>query len=78
MRPASTRRGSTSIEHSQSASGSKCARSASISACISSRERNVGVPPPQCNWQILRSSPSNAAVIAISRDRAVIYFADRP
>ena len=46
---ASTLRGSTSIEISASGATLKAPRSMPISVVISSRARNVGVPPPQCS-----------------------------
>ena len=77
MVPGSQRRGSTSIETSAPASRVKRASSAAISSRSSSRDRKVGVPPPQCSWQMrLRPAPSSGAISANSLSKYLIYFAD--
>ena len=57
---APTLRGSTSIETSASGANAKPPRSIPISIVISSRARNVGVPPPQCSCST-RGPPSTSA-----------------
>jgi hypothetical protein len=66
---APTLRGSTSIEISASGAKSKPRRSMPISIVISSRARNVGVPPPQCSCSTFGPPSIRPPTMSISRPR---------
>ena len=75
---ASTLRGSTSIEISASGATLKAPRSMPISVAISSRARNVGVPPPQCNCSTGGEPSIMPPTMSISRPTYLMYLAVRP
>ena len=78
MVSASTLRGSTSIETSASGATLKAPRSIPISVAISSRARNVGVPPPKMQLLDLRAPSIMPPTLSISRPTYLMYFALRP
>ena len=78
MVSADTLRGSTSIEISASGANAKWPRSIPISSDISSRARNVGVPPPRCNCSTFGPPSTRPLTISISRPTYLMYLALRP
>ena len=78
MVSAVTLRGSTSIETSASGAKSKWPRSIPISVDISSRARNVGVPPPRCTCSTFGPPSIRPPTISISRPTYLMYLALRP